>query len=254
VAGTDTGGNRRGAESPGTDVIQVDGGRRQFPGVVALDGPSGTGKSTVARMLARRLGVRYLDTGAMYRAATVAVLDAHTDPADVTAVDAIVSRIDLRVSTDPEHPSTRLDGRNVDVEIRAAAATASVSAVSAIARVRSIMVDRQRALIAQGPIVAEGRDIAGVVWPQAELKVYLTASEEVRARRRFADVSAGAPGSGALADVAADIRRRDMLDSSRAVSPLRRADGAREVDTTELDVDQVVDLLESLAWDAVSRR
>jgi cytidylate kinase len=213
-----------------------------FSGVVALDGPSGTGKSTVARRLADRLNASYLDSGAMYRAATVAVLEAGADLADPDAIAAVVRDIDVWVSTDPQAPATALDGRSVDAEIRSAATTGAVSAVSAVPAVREKLVAQQRALIAEGPIVAEGRDIGSVVWPQAELKVYLTATEEVRARRRAGEVS-----GGNIAEVAADIRRRDGLDSSRAVSPLRRADGAVVVDTSELSIEQVVSLLERLA-------
>jgi cytidylate kinase len=213
-----------------------------FAGVVALDGPSGTGKSTVARRLARRLHAHYLDTGAMYRAATVAVLDAGVDPSDAGAVARVVAGIDLQVSTDPAAESTRLNGRPVDQEIRSNATTQAVSAVSAIPEVRNQLVAQQRALIAAGPIVAEGRDIGSVVWPQAELKVYLTARAEVRAQRR-----AGELGSAQVAEIAADISRRDSFDSSRAVSPLRRTDDAIEVDTSDLTIDQVVDTLVGLA-------
>jgi CMP/dCMP kinase len=214
----------------------------EFSGVVALDGPSGTGKSTVARQLAQRLNARYLDTGAMYRAATVAVLAAGADLADTEAVGRIVAEIELCVSTDPGAPATILDGRNVDAEIRTSATTLAVSAVSAVPEVRARLVSQQRELIGTGPIVVEGRDIATVVWPQADLKVYLTASEAVRAERRAGEVT-----GESVAQVAADIRRRDALDSSRAVSPLRRADGATEVDTSELSIDEVVTVLERLA-------
>lgn len=218
-----------------------------FSGVVALDGPSGTGKSTVARRLAQRLGARYLDTGAMYRAATVAVLDAGVDPSDADAVASIVGNVHIDVSTDPLHPRTMLDGTPVDAEIRSNRTTAAVSAVSAVSAVRSQLVDQQRRLIATGAIVAEGRDIGSVVWPQADLKIYLTASAEVRALRRSGEIA----GSD-LQAVAEDIRRRDAFDSSRAVSPLRRPDGAHEVDTTELTIEQVVELLGGMALHAVS--
>ena len=217
-------------------------GPDDFAAVVALDGPSGTGKSTVARRLATRLNARYLDTGAMYRAATVAALDAGVDLADDAAIARVVAEVELCVSTDPQAPATILNGRAVDAEIRSAATTAAVSAVSAVPAVREKLVAQQRALIAEGPMVAEGRDIGSVVWPQAALKVYLTASEQVRARRR-----AGEADLGSVADVAADIRRRDDLDSSRALSPLRQADGAIVLDTSELTVDEVVTLLEQSA-------
>lgn len=218
-----------------------------FPGVVALDGPSGTGKSTVARRLAERLGARYLDTGAMYRAATVAVLQAGVDPDDPDEVLRVVSGMDLQVSTDPGAQHTVLDGRGVDVEIRLPTTTRAVSAVSAIPRVREVLVEQQRLLIGNRPTVAEGRDVGSVVWPHADLKVYLTAREEVRAQRRAAETD-----SANLADIARDLRRRDAFDSSRVTSPLRRADGARVVDTSELSIDEVVEVLCRLAWDAVS--
>ncbi|MCW2538563.1 MAG: (d)CMP kinase [Frankiales bacterium] len=217
-----------------------------FRGVVALDGPSGTGKSTVARALANRLATRYLDTGAMYRAATVSVLDAGIDPADSEAVVEVVAKMQLEVSTDPDDPATILSGRRIDAEIRSAAVTAAVSAVSAIPAVRTQLVAQQRRIIAAAPTVAEGRDIGSVVWPQAQLKVYLTADEQVRAARR-----AGELGSD-VGTVTADLARRDKFDSSRAVSPLRRSDDAVEVDTTFLSVDQVVDVLTDLALRRVS--
>jgi len=218
-----------------------------FRGVVALDGPSGTGKSTVARLLARRLHAQYLDTGAMYRAATVAVLRAGVDPNDPVRVAVQVAASRIEVGTDPWHRHTRLDGRDVEREIRSATTTAAVSAVSAVPAVRNQLVAQQRLIIGQRPTVAEGRDIGSVVWPRAELKVYLTATEDVRARRR-----AGELGEADLSGVAQSLRRRDDLDSSRVVGPLRRPDGATEVDTSELTVDEVLDLLTELAVRAVS--
>jgi CMP/dCMP kinase len=219
----------------------------QFRGVVALDGPSGTGKSTVARLLARRLRTQYLDTGAMYRAATVAVLRAGVDPEDPVAVAAQVAASRIDVGTDPWRRSTRLDGRPVEREIRTAATTAAVSAVSAVPEVRTKLVAQQRLIIGRAPTVAEGRDIGSVVWPDAELKVYLTAREEVRARRR-----AGELGEDDLTRISQSLRRRDAFDSTRAASPLRRPDGATEVDTSELTIDEVVEQLATLAFQAVS--
>jgi len=218
-----------------------------FRGVIALDGPSGTGKSTVARLLAQRLRAQYLDTGAMYRAATVAVLQAGIDPEDPIAVAARVAMCRIEVGTDPRHRSTRLNGQDIEREIRSAATTAAVSAVSAVQAVRAQLVAQQRSLISQGPTVAEGRDIGSVVWPDAELKVYLTAREEVRARRR-----AGELGEPDLGRIARALRKRDAFDSSRAASPLRRPDGSTEVDTSELTIDEVVELLAGLALRAVS--
>jgi cytidylate kinase len=201
---------------------------------VALDGPSGTGKSTVARRLAARLGARYLDTGAMYRAATVAVLRHGADLTDSVAITRLVEAAKIEISTDPGRVSITLDGDAVDAEIRTGETTAAVSAVSAVPAVRALLVDAQRELIGDGRIVVEGRDIGSVVWPTARPKVYLTASPEARARRRAGELG------GDVAAVAADIARRDQLDSSRAASPLTQSPDAVEVDTTELDIDQVV--------------
>jgi cytidylate kinase len=212
-----------------------------FAGVYALDGPSGTGKSTVARRLAGALGTRYLDTGAMYRAATVAVLRRGVELTDPVAVTRVVEAAKIVISTDPEHVSITLDSEPVDVEIRSAQTTGAVSAVSAIAAVRAILVDAQRELISDGGIVVEGRDIGSVVWPTARPKVFLTASPEARARRRAGELD------GDVEAVAADIRRRDELDSSRAASPLVRAADATEIDTTDLDIDEVVARLADLA-------
>jgi cytidylate kinase len=211
-----------------------------FVGVVALDGPSGTGKSTVARRLATRLHARYLDTGAMYRAATVAVLRSGVDLADAVGITRLVENAKIVISTDPEQASIMLDGEPVDDEIRSAATTAAVSAVSAVAAVRALLVDAQRELIGDGGIVVEGRDIGSVVWPTARPKVFLTASPEARASRRAGELDAD------VATVAADIRRRDDLDSNRAASPLMQAPDAIELDTTELGIDEVVERLVEL--------
>jgi CMP/dCMP kinase len=217
-----------------------------FSGVVALDGPSGTGKSTVARRLAEQLHARYLDTGAMYRAATVAALRAGVDLRDGVAVTRVVEAAKIEISTDPQSASITLDGEPVDTEIRSAETTAAVSAVSAVPAVRAVLVDAQRELIGDGAIVVEGRDIGSVVWPGARPKVYLTATPEARARRR-----AGELGSDVEA-VAADIARRDQLDSSRAASPLMQSSDAIELDTTDLGIDEVVARLVELASAAAS--
>ena len=231
-------------------------------GVVAVDGPSGTGKSTTARGLAMRLDARYLDTGAMYRAATLAVLrsDVPLDVArtaaegndDVVAV-ALGARVEL--STDPVEPRVRLDGEDVDAEIRGTQVTAAVSAVSALTAVREHLVDEQRRIVAEvvedgGGIVVEGRDIGTVVMPDAGLKVFLTASELVRAGRRDAEnTAAGRAGAANPSGTQADLARRDRLDSSRTASPLRPAEDAVEVDTSTLDIDGVLARLQELAED-----
>jgi cytidylate kinase len=213
---------------------------------VALDGPSGTGKSTVARRLAEQLHARYLDTGAMYRAATVAALRAGVDLSDGVAVTRVVEAAKIEISTDPQSVSITLDGEPVDTEIRSAETTAAVSAVSAVPAVRALLVDAQRELIGDGAIVVEGRDIGSVVWPGARPKVFLTATPEARARRRAGELG------GDVDAVAADIARRDRLDSSRAASPLTQSADAIELDTTDLGVDEVVARLVELASAAAS--
>lgn len=212
------------------------------PWVVAVDGPSGSGKSTVSRRLAAALDGAYLDTGAMYRAVTWAVLRAGVDPADAEAVAKVADEAVLEVGTDPGQPRISVDGEAVDGPIRGPEVTGAVSAVAAVPAVRRRLVARQRELIAAAPgIVVEGRDIGSVVAPHADLKVFLTASAEERARRRSTEQAVD------LTTTAADLARRDQLDSTRATDPLRRADGAVELDTTEMGIDEVVKVLYDLA-------
>lgn len=216
--------------------------------VVAVDGPSGSGKSTVSRRLAIDLGARYLDTGAMYRAITWAVLRSGVDLADPSAVAKVAGETDLRIGTDPEGHSVTVDGVHVEAEIRGPEVTGVVSAVAAVPAVRSLLVTRQRDLAAAGRIVIEGRDIGAVVAPHADLKVYLTASPATRAARRSAE---DATDVGATA---ADLARRDRLDSTRKADPLVQAPDAVVLDTTEIGIDQVVARLrELLAERGVSR-
>ncbi|QFZ24122.1 (d)CMP kinase [Saccharothrix syringae] len=212
----------------------------ELRGVVALDGPSGTGKSSVARRLAATLGARYLDTGAMYRAVTLAVLRAGVDPADDDAVLAVVRRAEVVQAADPDRSTTHLDGEDVGTEIRGPEVTRAVSAVSAVPAVRELVVGQQRDIIAAalaeaGGIVVEGRDIGTVVVPDAALKVYITADAEARAQRRAKQDAASGRAVDPVA-ILADVRRRDAHDSSRAVSPLRAADDAVVLDTTSLDL------------------
>jgi cytidylate kinase len=220
---------------------------------IALDGPSGSGKSTVARRVASALGWRYVDTGATYRAVTLAVLRAGVDPADAHAVAAVAGRCVVDQDTDPDAPVTRLDGEDVSHVLRGADVTAAVSAVSAVPAVRTVLVERQRALAGDDGAVVEGRDIAAVVLPDAAVKVYLDASPEERARRRAGDRDAGvdaASGDRLHDAVAADLARRDALDSSRTASPLAVAPGATVLDSSALGVEEVVDRVLRLAADA----
>jgi cytidylate kinase len=217
---------------------------------VTLDGPSGTGKSSVARAVAARLGAAYLDTGAMYRAATVAVLDAGIDPEDATAVAGAVAGARIDVGTAADIELVQVDGVDVAVRIRGAEVTRAVSAVSAVPAVRRQLVDQQRALVAAADaVVVEGRDIGTVVLPDATCKIYLTAAPEARAQRRAGQLGVTDPAE--IAAIAADLRRRDTYDSSRADSPLRPAADAVVVDSTELDRDQVVARVVELAHESV---
>ncbi|MEV0203270.1 (d)CMP kinase [Nonomuraea sp. NPDC050691] len=213
--------------------------------VVAMDGPSGSGKSSASRGVAKALGLRYLDTGAMYRAMTWWVLEQGVDPADTDAVAARAVEPEIVSGTDPDAPSIHVDGVDVAGPIRGSRVTGAVSLVAAVPEVRARLVALQRQIIGEGGIVVEGRDIGTVVAPDATLKIYLTASAEARARRRHAELSGAAPsGTGAETTTVeaqqAELAKRDTLDSTRKTDPLSMADGAVELDTTALDLKQVI--------------
>jgi CMP/dCMP kinase len=224
-----------------------------FSGSITLDGPSGTGKSSVARAVARTLGAAYLDTGAMYRAATVAVLDAGVSLDDKVGVARAVSEATIRVGTNARREVVEVDGVDVRERIRGAEVTRAVSPVSAVPAVRRLLVARQRELVeGADAVVVEGRDIGTVVLPGATLKIYLTASPEVRAQRRAGQLGVTDPDK--IAGLAQDMRRRDEYDSRRADSPLRPAEDAVVVDSTDLDRGGVVARILELASAAVPAR
>ena len=200
--------------------------------VVAIDGPAGAGKSTVGRAVAERLGLHYLDTGAMYRAVTFAALRRGVDPMDEEAVAALSGTVELLI----EDRTVFVDGVDATIEIRGREVTSAVSAVAANPAVRAELVRRQREWVAEhGGGVVEGRDIGSVVFPDATLKLYITASPHVRAERRVAEIG------GDVDEVARSIVDRDRKDSTRADSPLVEASGAVVVDTSDLTIDAVVD-------------
>lgn len=202
--------------------------------ILAVDGPSGTGKSTTCRALAKKLDAKYVDTGAMYRVATLAVLRAGVDPADASAVIEVTANLPLEVNDDPDATAVMFDGEDVSGVIRGAEVTQHVSAVSAIPEVRENLVALQRSLAAQAHrAIVEGRDIGTVVLIDAPAKAYLTASAEVRARRRY-DQDKEAGREVEFDAVLADVQRRDEADSSRATSPLRPAADAEIIDTSEM--------------------
>ncbi len=205
--------------------------------IIALDGPSGVGKSTTAKQVAARLGWDYLDTGAMYRATALALHRAGVDLQDSPGLEAALAA--LRI--DQRGTRTLLGEEDVSEAIRSAEVTRLVTPVSANPRVREVLVEQQRAIGQRGGWVVDGRDIGTVVFPDACCKVFLTASAEARARRRFLEQQAkGIAATMTVEEVAADIQRRDHADSTRAASPLRKADDAVELDSSDLTLEQVV--------------
>ena len=227
--------------------------------VVAIDGPSGSGKSSTSRGVARALGLDYLDTGAMYRAMAWFMLDRGVDVADPLAVVALADQPSLVSTTDPQAPTISVDGVDVSESIRGEAVTGAVSPVAAVPEVRARLVALQRAAVAASlasgrGIVVEGRDIGTVVLPDATAKIFLTADPEARAARRALE-DAGRSGGGSapagdIAATAASLAQRDAIDSGRAVSPLRRADGASQVDGTYLTLDEVIAAIVSIVEEA----
>lgn len=211
--------------------------------LLAVDGPSGTGKSTTCRALAKQLNAKYVDTGAMYRVATLAVLRAGVDPEATDAVIAATAELPLSVSDDPDSTKVLLGGVDVSREIRGPEVTRNVSAVSAIPQVRENLVALQRRLAADAHrAIVEGRDIGTVVLADAPAKAYLTASAEVRAQRRYdQDIAAGREAD--YETVLADVQRRDELDSTRETSPLKPAEDAMVIDTSDMTRAEVLDAL-----------
>jgi len=224
-------------------------GKRAARPIVAIDGPAGAGKSTVARAVARALGYAHLDTGAMYRAVTARVLDEGVDPGDERAVSAIARASVFRLGP----KGLTLDGRALGSRIRGRRVARSVSAVSATPGVRRALVKTQRAILDRGRVVAEGRDIGTVVAPRAPLKIFLTASIDERARRRHAEMAKGADPVS-LAALKREIARRDRADSTRAVSPLRPAKDAVIIDTTGRTPRSVVNEIVDLARPAAGKK
>ena len=210
--------------------------------VVAVDGPSGAGKSSASRGAARALGLRYLDTGSMYRALTWWLLDRGADTTDPEVVARLAAEPVIEVGTDPAAPWTRVDGTDVSEAIRTREVTGAVSAVAAVPQVRARLIAMQREIIASaGGIVAEGRDIGTVVSPEAPLKVFLTASDEERARRRAAETGED------FESVLDAQRRRDARDSGREHGALRAAEDAIELDTTGFGLEEVVGRVVAMA-------
>ncbi len=201
--------------------------------IIAIDGPSGSGKSTLGRMLARALKLLYIDTGSMYHAVALAVIEAGVDPNDKESVIALANRIEIDLEGDPDSLCVLLDGRDVTEQIRSESVTEMSSIVSTIPGVRRAMVERQRAMGKRGAVL-NGRDIGTVVFPEADFKFFLTAVPEERAERRYKEDQ-----SGSYEETLADMIERDRRDSTRADSPLKVADDAIVIDSTGKDIDHV---------------
>jgi CMP/dCMP kinase len=206
------------------------------PLIIAIDGPSGAGKGTVARALAARLGYKHLDTGAMYRAVAWKAINDGVSLEDDPAVATLADRSELDVGTD----AVRIDGEDVTSAIRTPQIDRAAAAAARLPRVRAVLVQRQRKAGEHGGIVMEGRDIGTVVFPDADVKIYLDASSAERARRRAADPAHGIGRQAALAEVETELRARDLSDATRNASPLMVAEDAVRLDTTGLSIDEVV--------------
>jgi cytidylate kinase len=213
--------------------------------VVTIDGPAGAGKSTTARAIASRLGFLYVDTGALYRALALKVEECGVSPDDPAGVEACIEGAKVDLSGSPEHVHVWLDGRDVSREIRTPAVSELSSRLAAMPEVRARLVETQRALAARGPLVAEGRDLGTVVFPEAEVKIYLDASVEERARRRARDLQERGIAS-TLEQVREEIERRDRRDRDRAQSPLKPSPDAKVIDTTGMDLEPQVEAVLSV--------
>ena len=223
---------------------------------IAIDGPAASGKSAAGGEVARRLGIRFLDTGVMYRAITIAALQRGVSAYDADALTALANAAEIRLEPNAAGDRLLLDGEDITDMLRSEAVDASVAAVAAVSGVRRALVAPQRAIAAQGSVVMAGRDIGSVVLPDADLKVFLTASAETRARRRVEQ--------GGVADAAGDqaeyqkvlcaLRRRDKIDGEREDSPMRPADDAVEIDSDDMTLDNVVEKILALTKDRIESR
>jgi len=214
--------------------------------IIAIDGPAGSGKSTTAQLVAEELGYLYIDTGAMYRAAALHVLRSKIDPNDTAAVVNAVNSCEIRLSGNIHKTLVLLDGEEVSHEIRTPEVTLLTSAVSEIPHVREILVGAQRVIGALGGVVLEGRDIGSVVFPDADLKIYLEADLQTRATRRLSELLAQGVDT-TMEEVSSSMHERDAVDTNRKHSPLRRAEGAIVVNTTNLSIEEQVERIVVMA-------
>lgn len=210
---------------------------------IAVDGPAASGKSTVAKIIAKRLGIVYIDTGAMYRAITLAVIKRGINLEDSLSVECILEKSDITFEPSQEGQKVFLNNEDVTDAIRSTQVTQYVSVVSAVAAVRDCLVKKQRAMASKSSVIMDGRDIGTVVLSDADLKFFLVASSHVRAKRRYEENMEKGLAQLSLAEIEADIIARDHYDSMREISPLTKAEDAIEIDTSNLSVNEVVESL-----------
>lgn len=220
--------------------------------IIAIDGPAGSGKSTTARLVAQKLGYIYIDTGAMYRALTLKVIELGIDPNDESSIIKIAENTKIELLYENGNLKVILDGKDVSEKIRSPEVTSLVSIVSAHPKLRDIMVKKQRELGRNGGVVMDGRDIGTVVFPDADLKIFMTADVKERAKRRQKELKAQG-FDVEIEKLIKEIEERDKFDSTREVGPLKKADDAIEIDTTNLTIDEQVELVLKKAYELINQ-
>lgn len=220
--------------------------------IIAIDGPAGSGKSTTARLVAQKLGYIYIDTGAMYRALTLKVIELGIDPNDESSIIKVAENTKIELLYENGNLKVILDGKDVSEKIRSPEVTSLVSIVSAHPKLRDIMVKKQRELGRNGGVVMDGRDIGTVVFPDADLKIFMTADVRERAKRRQKELKAQG-FDVEIEKLIKEIEERDKFDSTREIGPLKKADDAIEIDTTNLTIDEQVEIVLKKAYELINQ-
>ncbi len=232
------------------NVLEFSKGMRKI--IIAIDGPAGSGKSTTARLVAQKLGYTYIDTGAMYRALTLKVIESGIDPKDENSIVDIAEKTKIDLLYQDGNLKVILDDKDVTEKIRTPEVTSLVSVVSAHPKVREVMVKKQRELGKDGGVVMDGRDIGTVVFPEADLKIFMKADIKERARRRQKEMQTQGFNVD-IEELMKEIEERDKLDSTREVAPLKKASDAIEIDTTNLTIDEQVEIVLKLAYELINK-